>query len=385
MNSFPLFNRFNCRQKIVEKLLLMIFLSVIINNTNSKQFMWIYGSDSINRYASYGTKGVANPNNNPGSRKDGVSWIDSSNNLFLFGGFTYYPGGSFNDLWKFDGVNWVWISGSNELEQKGIYGEKGIADSKNVPGGRYHPVSWIDSSNNLYLFGGFGFDNSSMRGALNDLWKFDGTNWSWISGSYKINDPGNYAVKGADLNNIPCARNGAVSWIDSSNNLYLFGGNAGGAKSYGKLNDLWKFDGTIWTWISGSEDINQFGHYGSIGTADLNNIPGARENAMSWIDSSNNMYLFGGFGYSESSSGYVEGYLNDLWRFDGTHWTWISGSKDKNQPGHYGIKGDPFNTPGGRYLGITWIDSSNNLYLFGGYGYDEKSYGIIIFILFLLV
>jgi hypothetical protein len=32
------------------------------------------------------------------------------------------------------------------------------------------------------------------------------------------------------------------------------------------------------------------------------------------------------------------GYLCDLWRFDGTYWTWISGSALRNQYGIYGTK-----------------------------------------------
>ncbi len=67
----------------------------------------------------------------------------------------------------------------------------------------------------------------------------------------------------------------------------------------------------------------------------------------------------------------VSGYLNDLWRFDGTYWTWISGSNTTNQYGDYGIRGipSPSNIPGGRRYTGSWIDSNNNLWLFGGDGY----------------
>lgn len=64
-----------------------------------------------------------------------------------------------NDLWKFDGENWVWISGSNATSKHGNYGEKGQVASTNVPGARTSSCTWIDSSNNL--FGGFGFDEST--------------------------------------------------------------------------------------------------------------------------------------------------------------------------------------------------------------------------------
>ena len=68
--------------------------------------------------------------------------------------------GHLNDLWKFDGKNWTWISGSDEIDQPAVFGTKRVPDSSNVPGGRYCAVSWIDSSDNLYLFGGYGYAES---------------------------------------------------------------------------------------------------------------------------------------------------------------------------------------------------------------------------------
>ena len=66
--------------------------------------------------------------------------------------------GYLNDLWKFDGQNWTWISGSNLTNQQGNYGIQGISSSSNVPGSRYSAISWIDMNNSLWLFGGEGYD-----------------------------------------------------------------------------------------------------------------------------------------------------------------------------------------------------------------------------------
>ena len=55
----------------------------------------------------------------------------------------------------------VWISGSNEKNQYGVYGIQGEPSSTNVPGSRNCWASWIDSSNNLYLFGGDGHATST--------------------------------------------------------------------------------------------------------------------------------------------------------------------------------------------------------------------------------
>ena len=54
-------------------------------------------------------------------------------------------------------LNSTWISGSNSINQYGIYGTQGIASSSNIPGSRAASISWIDSNNNFWLFGGDGF------------------------------------------------------------------------------------------------------------------------------------------------------------------------------------------------------------------------------------
>ena len=60
---------------------------------------------------------------------------------------------------------WTWISGNNTINQNGIYGIQGISSSNNIPGSRYGSISWIDSlNNNLFLFGGYGFDSVGNQG-----------------------------------------------------------------------------------------------------------------------------------------------------------------------------------------------------------------------------
>src|SRR5258708_13453502 len=89
-----------------------------------------------------------------------------------------------NDLWKFDGTNWTWVSGSNVVSQTGVYGTKGTPSSSNVPGARNSAVSWTDNGGNLWVFGGVGNDASGTLSLLNDLLEFDGTNWIWMGGSH---------------------------------------------------------------------------------------------------------------------------------------------------------------------------------------------------------
>ena len=302
----------------------------------------------------------------PGARQRSVSWTDSTGNLWLFGGFK--PGGLlgydyFNDLWRFDGTYWIWMSGSNTVSQPGYYGTMGSPSSINVPGARDGSVSWTDSVGNMWLFGGQGYDVAGSYGLLNDLWRFDGTYWTWMSGNNTIYSPAVYGTLGSPAStNVPGARYGSVSWTDSADNLWLFGGHGYiGPGNFGYLNDLWKFDGTYWTWMSGSNTFNSSGVYGTMGSPAATNVPGARRGSVSWTDSADNLWLFGGY-----VSG---GYLNDLWKYDGTDWTWMSGNNTTNQPGYYGTQGSPGarDVPGARWGSVSWTDSTGSLWLFGGY------------------
>jgi len=109
------------------------------------------------------------------------------------------------------------VSGAKAIDQAGVYGTQGTASPSNMPGSRQFAVSWRDSSGHFWLFGGSGFDSTGAQGGLNDLWKFDGTNWTWVSGSDLINQPGVYGTMGvASPSNAPGARYGSISWIDRS-------------------------------------------------------------------------------------------------------------------------------------------------------------------------
>jgi N-acetylneuraminic acid mutarotase len=274
---------------------------------------------------------------------------------------------------------WVWLSGAATFGQWGIYGTKSTPASTNVPGARYGAVSWTDSSGNFWLFSGAGYDSAGAGGDLNDLWKFDGSNWTWVSGANIIMQAGAYDTKGAPADtNVPGAREAAVSWIDTNGHLWLFGGAGYDSAGVGDLlNDLWKFDGSNWTWVSGADTVKQAGIYGTKGAPADTNVPGARFGAVSWIDKSGNFWLFGGGSYDSAG---VAGDLNDLWKFDGSNWTWVSGADTINKAGNYGTKGAPADTnvPGAREMAVSWTDTSGNLWLFGGYGYDSAgTYGAL--------
>jgi hypothetical protein len=69
-----------------------------------------------------------------------------------------------DDLWKYDGEYWVWVSGSKQGAQQGVYGVKGVPSSDNYPGSRYGAVSWTDNSGNMWMFGGYGHDSNRNSG-----------------------------------------------------------------------------------------------------------------------------------------------------------------------------------------------------------------------------
>jgi hypothetical protein len=125
-----------------------------------------------------------------------------------------------------------------------------------------------------------------------------------------------------------------------------------------------------WTWASGSDLPNQPGIYGTQGTAASSNVPGAREQAVSWTDASGNFWLFGGSGYD--STGNPGTPLNDLWKYSAGEWTWMGGSSTTDQPGTYGTEGTPgsVNIPGARNYSATWVDASGNFWLFRGSTYS---------------
>ena len=356
----------------------------VTNGQTSNQWTWMSGADTSNQSGVYGTEGIAAAANVPGARTGAVSWIDSNGNLWLFGGDGYdsavNEGILLNDLWEFNPTSktWTWMSGSSTGSGTGVYGTQGVPAAANVPGDRMWAVSWIDASGNLWLFGGLGLGSGGEYPYLNDLWEFSPTSktWTWMSGSSTGGATGVYGTQGAPAAaNVPGGRVGAVSWTDASGNLWLFGGqgyDSAGSEAY--LDDLWEFNPTsnTWTWISGADTGGQPGIYGTLGVPAAANVPGGREFAVSWIDGSGNLWLFGGYGFDSIGNGPV---LNDLWEFNPTAytWTWMSGSSTAGATGVYGRQGVPAapNIPGAREGTVNWIDGSRNLWLFGGWGEDS--------------
>jgi N-acetylneuraminic acid mutarotase len=231
-----------------------------------------------------------------------------------------------------------WISGANSINQTASPGTLGVTQSSNLPGGRHISLSWTDASNNFYAFGGYGTLSSGANARLNDIWKWNGSNWTWIWGSANSgNILGTYGTKGvASASNVIGSRSdGLLKWVNNGN-LYVMGG-YGYPSSGGEwlLNDLWKWDGSNWTWISGGKVTSQTGNYGTIGVASSSNVPGARFDSATWSNHNGDLYLWGGGGFDSTSNWRI---LNDFWVWDGSNWTWLGGSKLGDQLGTYGTR-----------------------------------------------
>lgn len=335
----------------------LLWSPMLLAQAEAGEWHGIRDIGAVNQLGVYGTQGVPSATTTPGGRDSASSWVDHQGNLWLFGGENCWSDckGSLNDLWKFDPTSsqWTWVSGANSFNSSG---------SNTDPSARFGAASWIDVSDNLWLFGGVGQGN--------DLWKFNpsASQWTKVNGNTTIS----YGSQGVSSStNRPGGKEFAASGTDTNGIVWLFGGfgSTVSGRSAGYLNDLWEFNPATaeWVWVSGSNQQDQHGSYGTQGVASSSNAPGGRFAAVSWVDSHGNFWLFGGEGYDASGA---FDYLNDLWKYDPNtnQWSWISGSNTAGQKGSYGTQGVPSdsNVPGARAFIGSWIDTQDSLWLTDG-------------------
>jgi hypothetical protein len=335
----------------------------------------------------------------PLGRWGAVTWTDpATGHLWLFGGQDGFLAFA-NDLWEFNIATKTWTYHGGGFDIPGVYGTQNVPSAGNLPGGRWGASARLDASGSLWLFGGFGCDSTGIQPncsnlLLNDLWKYSGGQWTWISGSITGSSAGSYGTQGSTAaTNQPPSRQASAAWIDNSGNFWMFGGFTSGTNGF---NDLWKFDtvGTKqWTWISGSKGATSTpGNYGTQGVAAATNVPGARWLSAAWSDTHGNLWLFGGQGFDATGNGS----LGDLWEFALStttdpgnpatialnQWTWIKGPNAVSQIGIYGKPSDPTvwphvtNNPGTRWAPSYWTTTAaqngqeQTFWMFGGEGFD---------------
>jgi predicted Ser/Thr protein kinase len=215
--------------------------------------------------------------------------------------------------------------------------------------------SAIQSSNkrDLWLFGGF--DGLSLLG-LGDLWKLDvRNNYTWV----------NYTVEGDK----PAPRGESIIWIDSQDNLFIFGGNN---DSLGTLtySDLWMFNSTSMQWnlLRNESDLVR----GELGNGTSETHPGPRFGAASWTQNDNELWFFGGIGVP---SVFI---YSDVWKYtiDSDTWTWMSGQSELS----FGPTDDvEYNTPsttalpGSTYGAGVTQDTDGNVWIMGGRNFETTN------------
>jgi N-acetylneuraminic acid mutarotase len=271
---------------------------------------------------------------------------------------------------------WTWMGGDSLASRIPVYGNRGEAGERFQPGSRESSATWKDNQGRLWLFGGGVSDLSGSNYKRNDLWSYDidTRQWAWVAGSKAFDGLANYGTRGVfSFNNTPGASSGGSTWLDTSGHLWMFGGF--GQTSFddgigtGYLGALWRFNPATgqWAWMHGHKRLNQYGVYGTLGVAADANMPGSRSFAATWTDAEGNLWLLGGYGYSENESLVL---LNDMWvyRPARNQWTWMGGSKQGNIAAVYGTMGHAADSiyPGARASCAVSTDAQGNVWLFGG-------------------
>jgi len=299
-------------------------------NIATNEWTWMKGTGASNCAARvYGTLGVAAAANTPGSRAEvSVSWKDNNGDLWFYGGqactgnsSSASTAGGLSDVWKYEmsSNNWIWMNGSTTNNQPVSYGTQGVASAANTPGGRFAFAGGQLFNNSILFFGGplATGSNTLANAHNNDIWKYDlvTNQWTWLNGP---NASGQGAIFGTKC--VPSTTNRPGSgyevrtrWTDSCGNLWLFGtGFTSGSSGSSTCNDLWTYSriNNTWMWVSGTNQQNNTGIFGTQGVSSPNNIPPSTIMGGNPFYYKTAFYLFGG-GSIWNNKAY-----NTLWKYE---------------------------------------------------------------------
>ncbi len=335
-----------------------------------------HGSFQPAQPAVFGTQGVGAGENTPGGLSAASFCTAGDGGLWLFGGScktttSLYTAAPITtaDLWRFDPTtsHWTWVNGTGESNQASVYGTRGLAAPDNCPGARSGAAMWSGPDGRIWLFGGYGRASDETT-YLSDLWCINPpiNQWVWLGGT---TGRGSYGTRGvAKEGNRPGSRTNATCWTARDGTFWLYGGyGRDAAGAYGYLSDLWRFDPVsgLWTWMHGSELVDQHETRGEPGVPHPDNTPGPRQTATGWVGADGSLMLFGGSWQDRSSSSYYDYYRNDLWRYEiaSGEWSWLGGLSDSVMSG---ITADGRAHPQNRFGAAGWGDAYGRHYIFGG-------------------
>lgn len=312
---------------------------------------------------------IANRGSNatyPGSRHYAVYWQDdTTQSLWIWGGYgsTHdgdHSGTYLSDLWSLDLQTGTWTQRRSP--------------SLEVPLPRMWSNFWQDTRGNVVMFSGIGAAGPYDESPLNDLWRFSASSLEWTMVYNYSSLAGIYT---RDRSARPGFREGSMTAVDDTGALWIYGGFGTGSNesNWGNLQDVWSYSVTenLWTWHSGGDGVDGLPIFGPKDQPCPRCLPPA-EHAGYLFPATFKGFLF----YMGGEDGRQPPNLrNDLWAFDTNAevWTWVSGANVTNTQGSYGTKGapNPLNIPGARYAGQAW-SYNGKLWIFGGYGIDEKGH-----------
>lgn len=284
---------------------------------------WAQMSGNSNPYNSfvdyapvYGSLGIEGASVAPGNRYSAMMFCGKDGKIYLFGGKRRLgfsaSNETYNSMFSFNPstLRWTWIGGTQSNNATGTFGSKGVANSANVPSARESGGACMDTAGNFWVFGGSGFDSTGTFGALSDLWKYDGNNWTWMAGTNVANTTANWGTKGVlSATNTPGGRQTPLFCGPTVNKLRLAGGYAYLNSAYALLypglpnglQDVWEFDknSNQWVWLHGhnSTTAELPLTLGTVGKPDVNNIPTGGF-YPSWMDTDGTLWLYGFWGNS---------------------------------------------------------------------------------------
>lgn len=158
----------------------------------------------------------ASPPTSPPARCRHVMHHDIQRGVTVMFGGNGAQTGSFallNDTWEFDGTTWTQVS-----------------TATSPPARQYSAMAYDLFNGKLLMFGGMGWNGQSFT-TLNDLWEFDGVDWTQIT----------------TATSPPTRARHGLAFDTFSGLLVLFGGQQIQGGSGNLLGDMWSFDGTTWT------------------------------------------------------------------------------------------------------------------------------------------
>jgi len=216
-----------------------------VYNTRSNTAIYLCGNLAETWLWDNGNWLKANPANQPPPRaKFTMAYDESRNKVVIFGG--EYNDLSFADTWEWDGKNWT--------EMKPVHAP---------PARCCQAMAYDNTLHKILLYGGWDIQTNTF---FNDLWLWDGSNWTEVKGhdmpvmaghkmvtyssrilSTLTSGLGTYMWDGTSWHNLAIASppdrpDSALVYDDKHGLVVLYGGKRNGVL----MNDTWVFDGTNW-------------------------------------------------------------------------------------------------------------------------------------------